>query len=174
MPHRRARRGFTLLELLIVLTIVAVVVGIGLPRFESVFDVRIKSAVRKLIGTVRFTFAESAIKKGYYRLFYNLDEQRYYIRRLAATGEFLQEDASLVQDETLPEGISFIDVVTLHGGKEDKGEAFTQFFPNGFAERTVIHLKDDYGAQYTLLIQPLTGRVEVFDRYVDFTEGQTR
>ena len=166
------RRGFTLLELLIVITIVAVVVAVGLPRFESAFDVQIKSAIRKLIGTVRYSFYESAIRKGYYRLFYDIDNQGYYVRRLGTTGEFLQDDSTLVQDEKLPEGIYFTDVVTLHSGKEDKGAPFTQFFPNGFAELTVIHLRDDYGAQYTLLVQPLTARVEVYDRYVDFSEGQ--
>jgi prepilin-type N-terminal cleavage/methylation domain-containing protein len=172
LRKRGRRRGFTLLELLIVITIVAVVIGIGLPRFQSVFDVQIKSAVRKLIGTIQYTFHEAAIKKGTYRLVYNIDEQMYSLTRLAMTGEFLQEDGSMVQQEILPQGIYFTDVVTLHAGKIDKGETFTQFFPNGFAEPTVIHLHDEYGAEYTLIVQPLTGRTEVYDRYLDVVEGE--
>jgi prepilin-type N-terminal cleavage/methylation domain-containing protein len=170
----RRRRGFTLLEILIVITIVTIVIGIGLPRFQSIFDVQIKSAIRKLIGTVRFTFYEAAMRKGYYRLVYDIDRQAYYVRRLAITGEFMEEGTGMVRDEILPPGIYFKDVVTPHGAKEDKGQPFTQFFPNGFAERTAIHLMDEYGAEYTLVIQPLTGRVEVYDRYVDFSEEEIR
>lgn len=168
------RRGFTLLEILVVIAIAATIVAIGLPRFQSVFDVQIKSAIRRLIGTIRYTFHESAITKGYYRLIYNIDEQRYTVKRLAMTGEFLQEDSSLVQEEQLPVGIYFEDVVTMHAGKIDEGETFTQFFPNGFAEHTVIHLRDEYGSQYTLLIQPLTGRVEVMEGYIDIIQGEAR
>ena len=164
--------GFTLLEIMIVVTIMAIVVGIGLPRFQSIFDVQIKSAIRRLVGTVRFTFNEAAMKKGFYRLFYDINENQYYVQRLAVTGEFLEEETSMLKKQTLPAGIMFEDVVTIHAGKIDEGVTFTQFFPNGYAERTVIHLKDAYETQYSLVIHPLTGRVEVFDRYIDIVEGQ--
>ena len=39
------------------------------------------------------------------------------------------------------------------------GKAYLYFFPDGHTEKALIHVVDDEGDVYTLVVQPLTGRV---------------
>ena len=43
----------------------------------------------------------------------------------------------------------------------------THFHPTGFAEPSIIHLGTDSNQKATLMIEPLAGRVKVFDDYVE-------
>jgi general secretion pathway protein H len=42
-----------------------------------------------------------------------------------------------------------------------EGKAYLYFFPDGHTERAIIHVADTSNDIYTLIVQPLTGRVEV-------------
>src|SRR5262249_46972572 len=48
-----------------------------------------------------------------------------------------------------------------------EGRAYLYFFPQGFGERAVIHLSDGKDSFYSLIVHPLTGRVQVQGGYVD-------
>jgi len=65
----------------------------------------------------------------------------------------------------LPEGLRFRDVETELSGMErvSDGRALTPFLPQGYAIRTMIHLEDDAGDEYTIAIHPLLGRAEIID-----------
>jgi len=171
----RNGKGFTLLELLVVLVVIGTVMAVALPKFSDMFEVRLKSAMRYLIGTVKFCFHESIIKQVPIRLFFNIEEGTYYFAVLAQsaenTGEFVALPSNFAAPRKLPDGVSFIDVVTSHDvEKRTEGDdIFIEFYPNGFAEKAVIHLGDEYGRQYTLMVKPLTGDVEIFDDYIDFS-----
>lgn len=63
-PNRRAVSGFTLIEALTVMTIAAVLLGIGIPSFRYVTTAnRMSSDVNGLLGDLQFARAE-AIKRG--------------------------------------------------------------------------------------------------------------
>src|SRR5579871_164917 len=69
-------------------------------------------------------------------------------------------------DSTLPKidlkGCRVRDVLTRRQREPyTEGKAYLYFFPDGHTERAVIHLEDTDGDVYTLLIHPLTGRVEL-------------
>ena len=48
-----------------------------------------------------------------------------------------------------------------------EGKAAMSFFPNGFQEQVMIVIKDDDGQVYSLVTEPLTGRVEIFSDEID-------
>jgi general secretion pathway protein H len=86
-------------------------------------------------------------------------------------GKEFKEDRSILASRVkLPASIHFEDIVTQQRGKVYEGETFTLFFPNGWVEETIIHLGDSRGRQYSLLVMPLTGKVRIYDRYVEFSE----
>ncbi|GAB4277163.1 MAG: hypothetical protein Kow0092_32960 [Deferrisomatales bacterium] len=68
---------------------------------------------------------------------------------------------------TLPEGLRFRDVETALEGRVTEGRALTRFLPQGFATATWIHLEDDEGAAYTVVVHPLLGRAEVQEGRID-------
>jgi len=173
---RNAAKGFTLLEILAVMLIIAIVMSIAIPRFGDVFQTNVKGAMRKFTGMVKFCFHESVIKQTHLRLMIDPVKGEYWPTLLATSGsvgQFVSLTGSDVISKKgkLPNGIRFIDVVTPHNiFKIDKDEAFIAFYPTGFVERSVIHLGDDAGRFYTLVTQPLTGDMEVLDGYVDIAD----
>lgn len=72
------------------------------------------------------------------------------------------------KDSTVPEvklkKIKILDIYTTRQAEPyQKGHAYLHFFPDGHAERAVIHLGADAADddQYTLVVHGLTGRVEI-------------
>jgi prepilin-type N-terminal cleavage/methylation domain-containing protein len=69
----------------------------------------------------------------------------------------------------LPEGVLINDVTTQYLDTITEGKAFTHFFPDGYAEPTVIHLTSrNNKSEYTLVLTPLSGKVKVYPRREEF------
>jgi hypothetical protein len=60
------------------------------------------------------------------------------------------------------------------GEKVKEGQAYTQFFPTGLVDRTIIHLRADDGAQLSVLIHPLSGRVTIEPGYRELEVVQAK
>ncbi len=163
-------RGFTLIELSAVLLILAVLLAFLTPRFRDLTEYQIKRNSRRLAGTIKYLFDEAAIRHSYYRLNYDLKKGEYWVTYLDENKEFKEDPSILSSRVRLPGSIHFEDIVTQGRGKVYEGEAFTQFFPHGWVEETIIHLGDERERHYSLLVMPLTGKVRIYDRYVEFSE----
>lgn len=167
---KATERGMTLIELSAVLLILAVILAFLTPKLRDLTEYHIKTTSRRLASTVKYLFDEAAIRHNYYRLNYDLKKGEYWVTSLDEGKEF-QEDSSVLSSRVrLPSSIHFEDIVTQQRGKIYEGQTFTQFFPQGWVEETIIHLGDKRGRHYSLLIMPLTGKVRVYDRYVEFGE----
>ncbi|MCB1154324.1 type II secretion system protein [bacterium] len=174
---RRRRRGFTLLEILVVIVIIAGISTLIIPQFGDLFQTNLKGAVRRLTGTVKFCFHESVIKQQIIRLQIDPVTGEYWPTILAVgennIGQFVDLPGSLAGRGRLPDGIRFVDVVTPHDVLKNEEEiAFISFFPTGFAERAVIHMEGGRENFFTLVVEPLTGEVEILDGYVDIVDTQ--
>ena len=157
--------GFTLLELLIVITILGTLAMVIFPRMSSFGAGNMKWTARHLAGLIRHLAQESVSRKKTFRLVYNLENEAYWSEVLGENREFTPTGDPLAPRRVLAKGISFEDVITPQQGKVREGEAFTQFYPVG-VEKTWIHLKQG-DRIWTLVINPLTGRVKIFEKYVE-------
>lgn len=153
---------------------------LAVPRLEDAAELRVKSAVRRVAGTLQYVFDQSVFKKIPYQVHYDLDKGEMWVDRpalvpgLAGQGAATQavelqevtSDSSLERIK-LPGGVKFTDVTTAAGGKKVDGETQTQFLPQGFAEYTLVHLQDQAGHQWTVELNPLTGKAKVRDGYYE-------
>jgi len=163
-------KGFTLIELSVVLLVLAVVLAFVTPRFRELTEYDIKTSSRRLAGTIRYLFNEASIRHTHYRLNYDLKEREYWVTYLDEERQFKEDPSILSARVRLPGTVHFEDIVTQHAGKVYEGKTFTQFFPIGWVEETIIHLGDTRERHYSLLVMPLTGKVRIYDRYVEFAE----
>jgi prepilin-type N-terminal cleavage/methylation domain-containing protein len=163
--ERDAPCGFTLIEIVLVVLIIGLVTSLVMPRINAFTGGDLRGTTRHLAGTFRYLTEESATTKKRFRLYYDLKEGTYWIETQNDEGEFVQDGGK----KFLPQGVSFEDVVTLQQGKITSGESFTDFFPLG-VENTILHLRDRGGHVFSLIVNPLTGRMRVVDRYVDIDE----
>jgi hypothetical protein len=93
---------------------------------------------------------------------------------LGDDGEFIEDQSStFTRRRKLPTGIQFEDVVTP-AETVTEGQAYTQFFPSGLVDSSIVHLRTDDGSQLSVLIHPLSGRVTIEPGYRAFEVLQVR
>lgn len=82
------RKGFTLIELAMVIAIIGVVVAIVLPRLDPFLPQRrLKSAARLLAGTISLAYGESVAKNKIYRLYIEPSEGKYWLTEVKELDE---------------------------------------------------------------------------------------
>jgi general secretion pathway protein H len=163
-------KGFTLLELTVVLFIIGLLIAAVVPRFDDITGARLNASARHLAAIVRYLAGEAALRNRSYGLNYDLDKQIYWVTVLVPTqdsAEFKLDASPLSRPVQLPQAITFADVQTPGVGRVSSGRVSTYFHPQGYADPTVIHLRDQHARAVTVLIPSLTGEARVYEGYVD-------
>ena len=160
-------RGFTMVELAMVILVLSIVMAMVMPRFAGTLErQQLRSTINVVHGTVRYLQAHAALTKRVYRLTFDLDRQVMSVCYFE--GETCRPETSReLREYVLPANVRVLDVVSPQGTKTREGEAVTHFHPTGLAEPSIIHLITDSNQKATLMIEPLAGRVKVFDDYVE-------
>ncbi len=180
----KANKGFTLIEIMIVLVIMGVIVAMGLGRVRKKEN-DIKKTAREFYILGKEIRNQARLKSATFRLVLNLDEgeQTYWVEsaqgfqgRLAEKDleeiakldpeekpkEVFEEDKSVLKKKkSLPEGLFFKSVENLDGEPRTTGTATVYFFPNGFVETTALQITDRKKITWTLIYQPLTGQADI-------------
>lgn len=195
----RDRRGFTLIELLIVIALIAVMTALVIPSASSYFQVSINSATRDIAGKVKEAYNSTILTGRVYRVVYDLKENSYWVESgptnvLLNTEETAKKEEyrklhSVHHDEpepsvfsidklitkkhiVLPRGVTFEDIITQQSKDPVKtGQTYTHFFPHGMTEQTIIHLTDMSNHKASLVISPLVGHTDVWDRYISLEDA---
>lgn len=163
-------KGFTLLELSLVLFIIGLLVTVLVPRLGGLESARLDASAKRLAALVRYLSGEAAFRGQTYRIHYDLDQQRYGVQILTpsqATKTFVADDSPLSQSVQLPPNVTFADIRVPSIGRVSAGQVFTHFYPQGYTDPTVIHLRDQQSRTMTVIIPPITGEAAVYEGYVD-------
>jgi prepilin-type N-terminal cleavage/methylation domain-containing protein len=162
--HLRFARGFTLLELAVVMFLIGLVLTIAMPYFGSVQSSQMRSEARRLASRANYLYEEAGAQKVLLRLTFDFNNNGYYVTRLdpfSETPQFLPETGPAGVRVSMPEGIRIRDVTVEGLGTFAKGSASAQFYPGGYVDATMIHLADDKGEVFTLAIDPFSGHVSI-------------
>jgi len=159
-------RGYTLIELSVVVLLVGLMLLIAVPRVrDTLLNDDLLAAARKVIGTSRELRNEAIREQVDYILHLDLNGSGFWTYSVDTTAE---KRAEIRKGAVrFPEGIRIAEVRHFaEAGKQD-GEASVRFFRKGYTEPTVIHLvKAD--RTLTLVFNPFLPSVSIYDKYVDF------
>jgi prepilin-type N-terminal cleavage/methylation domain-containing protein len=160
----RREAGFTLIELAVVIFIMALLLTLAAPHAGVLRDAQLKSTARRLAGRATFLYVQANTQKLVLRLNFDLKGNRCFVTWLdpySLNPQFLPYSRPGGEAITLPAGVRVRDVVVADGNGK-RGELIgCNFYPQGFADATVIHLVSTYGKVMTLSLSPLTGRVRI-------------
>ena len=76
---RNARRGLTLIEILVALAVMALVAAISIPTIEGLLALKQRSAAKDLAQTYTWLLDEAALRNVAFRMVYNLDRSTWMI-----------------------------------------------------------------------------------------------
>lgn len=78
MRRARASRGFTLLEILIVLVIVGLIAGMSIRGLRALAKSDLRASTSRMSGAIRYLFDRASVTGKYHRLVIDVDEGRYW------------------------------------------------------------------------------------------------
>jgi general secretion pathway protein H len=160
----RYGRGFTLLELAVVLFMIGLIMMIAMPHISVFGDAHLKTEARRMASRAGYLYQEAATQKVILKLNFDLDHNRYFVTRLDpfdTRPAFMPERGPDSAPVVLPDTVRIRDVTVEGAGTFKRGTVSTQFYPGGSADGTLIHLVDTNGTVFSLLIDPFSGRVAV-------------
>ncbi|MEZ4752160.1 MAG: prepilin-type N-terminal cleavage/methylation domain-containing protein [Bdellovibrionota bacterium] len=173
--------GFTLVEILIVIAIIAFILSLGLPAIERVTSYKLNSTTRRFVGLLKTVRNDAILLSNIHRLAVNLEDNTYWVevqKKKALLDQLpVEEDPKNPQPSNfaladkyasdpipLPDGVVFDGVFKEAEGLRRNGLAYIHFFPNGYAEPSILFLNRASRADnaYGLEIVPPLGKVEIF------------
>ena len=185
------RRGFTLLEIIVVVTIIAAISALVFPRLGGRTH-EIQGTVRKLAVVSRDLRNNSKLFNATYRLVIEMNDpdgreerpHRYWVER--AEGSVIRSDRDINLEEredtedptnaprfsrderimrrveSLPRGMVFESVeIASLNEPITSGIAYIYYRPEGFTEEAVIHIRHGERLNWTVAIHPLTGKADI-------------
>lgn len=95
MSLLKCKRGFTLFELIVAITIVALLMGVVISRVDDLLDLEMKKTSNKLASTIRYLYNKSATEGIYMRLVFDMEAQSYWVE--ATSEPFILESAETMK-----------------------------------------------------------------------------
>ncbi len=163
------KKGYTLLELTIVLVLLGLVTMLTVPRFQAfISGNEIERAARNMSTVIMHARGLAAGEGRGFLIHIDVAKGAYWVSREIPPGvsNTNPEKEEVVEKWRLPESVKFRDVETLGQGMIGEGEAIIHFWRNGLVETATIHLQDSKERQMTLIVNPITGFVQIEPSYV--------
>jgi len=159
------QRGFTLIEIAVVLAIIGMVLMIVLPRLPSTESENLKISARTLASTLRYLQDRAATSGTIHYLRIDPGTDNVKVLEAGADGSEKEPGDPLLQQRPIKEGILVADVVIPRLGKVTDRQLRLDVGPGGLRDFVTIHLRSSDGSFWTVMAFPSSGKVKVYAGY---------
>lgn len=171
-PHE-ACRGFTLMELMVVLLIMGLTMSIVVLKLDGITaQSQLCAAARTLASTIENVRSQAVAQGKNFYVDYDLDNHAYRVvlpLEEQTVEEWMEEDYKRLDWHYLPTGVSFQDIAISSGEVWKNGTRYVGFSPLGNTTiGHIIHLINDEEKQYSVEVNCVTGMVSFYDYYKEF------
>ncbi|MDD5711406.1 MAG: prepilin-type N-terminal cleavage/methylation domain-containing protein [Smithellaceae bacterium] len=163
----KGNKGYTLIELIVVVAVVGVVLFVALPRLrDDLLNDSLDAAARRIEGTVRELRNDALREQLDYVLEFDLNDNSFYSYATDMTAEKRQERQKDAYH--LRGGARIVDCAYQGGQGQTDGQFSVHIYGNNCVQPTVIHLQKD-DRYLTLYLQPFLNSVDRFEGAVEVT-----
>ncbi|HPI93943.1 MAG TPA: type II secretion system protein [Deltaproteobacteria bacterium] len=162
-------KGFTLIELMIVIVIVGITLGYIGPRiFSGIFASDMDQSVRDITTMIQLTRSSAVTKHKTYFIRFDLDNEKVAMYPMP---ESTGLEPEMERERQLVEGVVLKSVKSPYQSEKDRGEIDLKVTSEGVVEQGVIYIEGSFGRIYTLVVKPFSGTLKIYDHYVEVTYG---
>lgn len=179
------RKGFTLIELILVLVIMGLLTSLVAPAITSLAGLKLKTAARRIAAGLRYARSQAVTTGSDYQVVFNLEKGEVTVESLQeeepyrGDGEQKEsqgnEKEDVSEEESAPQKIKRkktykvpkevkIAKVIVEGveiTEDDDEEVWIDFYPNGSCSGGEIYLTNERERVYRIVLNFLTGIVEI-------------
>jgi hypothetical protein len=164
LPVLHSSRGFTILEIILVLFLLVGLLGIILPRIS--LEETLGSVGRHMVGTIRSLQSLAMSTQKTIHLYVDIERGVYWPMILDGSQEKLPTDPTWAMPLQLPDTIRFSDILVSQGRKES-GRVDLFFYPTGRIDPATMHLMNTNNAILAIAIEPVTGAIRMSDERIE-------
>lgn len=166
----RSSRGFTMLEIMLVLFLIVGMLSLVIPRI-SIGD-NLGSVARRWVGALK-SFQEMAMMtQKTVRLYVDMDRGMYWPMVIDGKEEKIPLDPTWAMPITLPETIRFADI-QIGATRKESGRIEIFFYPNGRIDQATVHLTDVNNDIMGVFVEPVTSMIRLTDHRIDPPQPKT-
>lgn len=157
--------GFTLIELVVVMSLLALMLYVAIPRLQNdlLTDGTLRAA-RWIIAQVRMLQQESVRVQATFSLHLDLAAGRLWVTDEDMDAEQREEAEDAAY--RLPRGVSLQAVAYPDGNRQTDGVAQIRFYPEEVSDMALIYLADDAGREFSFRIEPFLPGVKLLQERV--------
>ncbi|OPY64450.1 MAG: hypothetical protein A4E63_03491 [Syntrophorhabdus sp. PtaU1.Bin050] len=153
-------KGFTFLELIITILLISILITFAAVNW-GVFTRKEKEVFLEQFSMEITLLREDAISSNQQRaLRFDLEDDT-----IEVGAPDLVKGFESFRKLKVPDGFSLTDVV-VNGQRVTTGTALMKVYSSGFVDRTILHFHGAEEGMLSLIIQPLTARVEAHNGYI--------
>lgn len=159
-------RGFTLIELMVVLLLVGIVLAVVIPRFDGgPLQDPTKKFSRWMITRTRHLRSVAIQKQSTQALVIDLNNQRMW----TISEGMSEEELSAVADKafSIDKSMQIVNVQFPEQEPVSTGTAEIRFYPAGYSDRALIHMETDDAERFSYLLEPLLPKIKIIDEWID-------
>jgi prepilin-type N-terminal cleavage/methylation domain-containing protein len=158
-------RGFTLIELIVTMVLIAMIASFAVPQIGNfIYADRLKVTTRKLVALIHRSSQLAQRQQASYLLTYQQRDNTFVVE--PEIGEKKEPDRKKENRLQLTEAVAVRDLWSWYGGLLPADAIVIRFSKNGYVEPTIIHLRKDDGQEMSVVLSPFLGKVQVMDGYV--------
>ena len=179
------RKGFTLIELILVLVIMGLLTSLVAPAITSLAGLKLKTAARRIAAGLRYARSQAVTTGSDYQVVFNLEKGEVTVESLQEEepykvdgeqeesqgdeGEDVSEEESaprkIKRKKTykIPKEVKIAKVIVegVEITEDDDEEVWIDFYPNGSCSGGEIYLTNERERVYRIVLNFLTGIVEI-------------
>jgi len=161
-------RGFTLLELLTVLSVLAIMFAIMVPLFRGSFsNLQVRDAVRNFAATVRFAQEQAIVRGIEYRVCIDDKDMQYWVSRQEDPAKDPEKFVTVLSDSlrpiTFPAGLRLRIRSAAKGKQDDRSIRYIACYPNGRVAEAELSLQGPDRNRYLVRTAPTIGGVRIVE-----------
>lgn len=144
LKKSKNRKGYTLVELLVVITLMAIVISVSIPSFEIVFNTAEKKELMEFKRDLIYARNKAVMENNIYTIRLFIKQNRYQI---------IKNGKVIIKDKTLSAGIIII---------ENNVDNFVDFYPTGAPSKAgTIQLRNKKNQVILITINVATGKINL-------------
>lgn len=153
-------QGFTLVELIVVIVILALIGMISVPLLFNRLGTDERTTLRRIVGTVKELYNEATLTRDEHQLEFDLDRHTINAFRLRSVAADRVEKEPF-RHEIVLAPLTLQQIEVEGQGSFRSGQVTVRIFPLGWMEQTRLHVRHADGSDIQVIFSPLTGTTRI-------------
>lgn len=160
--------GFTLIELVVVMTLISIMVFVTIPNFQHLLTDNMRETSQWILLQVPKFKAKATSENQLYTLHVDMDN---HILWFSCSGMSDYElHSAMEQGFQIDDSIRVVDVLYSNEESYNGGDALISFYPKGYSDKAILHFEKDNGDRLSFLFEPFLSQIDMVEGYVDFED----